>query len=50
VLSWTVAIRGGLVDVVRIDEALPGDGGPAGDPPPGLLQDEPAGADRTGCR
>jgi len=41
---------GGLVDVVRIDEALPGDDGPAGDPPPGRSQVEPAGPDRTGCR
>lgn len=37
---------GGVVDVVRIDEALPGEGVLAGDPPLGLLQVEPAGADR----
>src|SRR5262249_60295941 len=49
-LGLGVELGGGdpgcVVDVVRICEALPGDGGPAEDPPPGFLQVQPAGTDR----
>src|SRR3954453_17545680 len=35
---------GGVGDLARVGEGLPGQGVPAGDPPPGLLQVEPAGS------
>src|SRR3954462_2650431 len=35
---------GGVGDLARVGEGLPGEGVPAKDPPPGLLQVQPAGA------